>query len=446
MHWTNPGVIFLGVVTVWLAVGVVLRDRSPVGYWYLIGYPVTWFRITHTWRPLAIERGLSVQRHSGHVLVGDLMVRGQEVRPLVPRVWISRPTRTGLSVRVRLLPGQTPELYAQASEALMHAWRVFGVRVTSPTRGVVVIEAYTSDPLAGVVVRDPERAEPVPASGPADRPVMALLVGVTEKGRSWILNFRLVPHWLIVGATQSGKSTLIHAIVTRLASQYVALVGIDLKGGLELSTYAPRLSGLATTREEAAELLAKLLDLTMGRMNACKAAGVRSVWDLPEPPPPVIIIIDEVAELYLVTNPKDREEQALRDKIAVTLLRLGQLGASLDVHLLVGGQRFGADLGQGATGLRAQLGGRICMHVSDAETAVMVLGDKWPEAVATAQMIGVSERGTAVAADGEGGWFRARATLTSPEEAADAARAFASLTPALPGITGPWDGRGGDDE
>jgi predicted AAA+ superfamily ATPase len=44
-----------------------------------------------------------------------------------------------------------------------------------------------------------------------------------------------MPHWLIVGATRSGKSTLIHAIVVRLADQGVALVGIDLKGGLELA-------------------------------------------------------------------------------------------------------------------------------------------------------------------------------------------------------------------
>jgi hypothetical protein len=326
MHWTSPGVIFLGVATVWLAVGVVLRDRSPVGYWYLIRYPVTWFRITHTWRPLAIERGLSVQRHSGHVMVGDLIVRGQEVRPIAPRVWISRPTRTGLSVRVRLLPGQTPEQYAQASEALMRSWRVHGVRVTSPTRGVVVI-----------------------------------------------------------------------------------------------ATYTPCLSGLATTREEAAELLSRLLDLTMERMGACKAAGVRSAWDLPEPPPPVVVIIDEVAELYLVTNPRDRDEQGLRDKIALTLLRSAHLGAALDVHLIVGGQRLGSDPGQGAMGLRARLGDRICMHVSDGETAVMVLGDIWPEAVATAQMIGVGERGTAVTGDGDGGWVRAWATLTSPEQPGDAA-------------------------
>lgn len=439
---TSPGWWFLVVVTVWLAVGAALKGRSPVGYWYLIGYPVTWARINWTWRPLAVERNLSVNRSSGRALVGDLVVRGSDLRPVVPRLWISRPSKTGLSVRVRMLPGQTPEQYAHASEAIMHAWRVQAVRVTSPSRGIVIITVMMADPLAGVVVRDPESV-PVPAAGPADRPVLALLVGITEASRSWIINFRLSPHYLIIGATQSGKSTLIHAIVSRLAPHGVALVGVDLKGGLELTVYGPRLSGLATTRAEAADLFAALLDLIMDRMNACRMAGVRSVWELPDPPSPVVVIVDEIAELFLVTNPRDRDEVALRDRTTTTLLRLAQLGAALDLHLLLGGQRFGSELGPGATALRAQATGRVCMHVNDPESAQMTLGDVWPEAVATAQLITAEQRGMAVTSDGTGSWVRARATLTSPVEAAESARMYAKITPVLPGVTLPWDGRAG---
>ena len=441
---TSPGFIFLVVVTVWLAAGVLLRERSPRWYWYIVGYPRTWLRISWSWRPLCIERGLGISRTAGRAMVGDLMVRGQDLRPVVPRIWIGLPTATGLTVRVRMLPGQTPELYAQASTALMHSWRVHAVRVTSPNRGLVLIQVFTSDPLAGVVVRDVAR--PVLAEGrPPDRAVLSLLVGVTELAGSWLLNLRLVPHWLIVGATRSGKSTLIHAIVVRLADQAVAVVGIDLKGGLELAPYRPRLSGLATTRQEAADLLAAVLEVALDRMEACKVAGVRAVWELPEPPPPVVVLIDEIAELYLVANPRDREEQALRDQTAVLLLRLAQLGAALDVYLIVGAQRFGAELGQLVTSLRAQLTGRVCMHVADKETAQMVLGDLWPEAVAVAQMIGVGDRGIAVAADGEGGWVRVRAVLTSAEEAAAVAMATAQLTPALPGIDRPWKALGDEE-
>src|SRR6266568_641728 len=154
---TSPGFWFLVVVVVWLVAGAVLKDRAPVWHWYLVGYPKTWARINWSWRPLAIERGLSNARTSGHALVGDLLVQGRDIR---------------------LLPGQTPELYADAAEAMMHAWRVHAVRVTSPQRGVVVIEALITDPLAGVVLRDTTR--PILTTGPADRPVLALLAGVTE--------------------------------------------------------------------------------------------------------------------------------------------------------------------------------------------------------------------------------------------------------------------------
>lgn len=436
---TNPGLWFLVAVAVWLTVGAALKGRSPVGHWYLVGYPVTWARINWSWRPLAVERNLSVSRSGGRALVGDLIVRGQDLRPVVPRIWISRPRRDGLSVRIRMLPGQTPELYAQAAEAMMHAWRVEQVRVTSPSRGIVVITVMLTDPLAGIITRDPG-ARPVPANGPSDRPVLALLVGVTEAGRSWIMNLRLVPHWLIIGATRSGKSTLIHAMVSRLAPYAVALVGVDLKGGLELNVYAPRLSGLATTREEAAEVFSALLDEVMDRMNTCRVAGVRAVWELPYPVVPIVILIDEIAELFLLTNPRDRDEIAVRDKVVTTLLRLAQLGAALDVHVVAGGQRFGSELGSLATALRAQLGGRVCLHVNDPESAQMVLGDVWPEAVSQAQRITATEQGTAVTADGLGSWTRARATLTFPEEAAVAARLHASLTPELAGMTRPQVG------
>jgi S-DNA-T family DNA segregation ATPase FtsK/SpoIIIE len=442
---TSPGFWFLVVVAVWLAVGVITKDRSPRWHWYTVGYPVTWARISWTWRPLCIERGLALSRTAGRAMVGDLMVRGQDLRPIIPKFWIGRPTPNGLTVRVRLLPGQTPELYAQASEALMHAWHVHGVRVLSKSRGTVAIEVFTSDPLAGVIMRSPAH-DPVLAEGPADIAVLSLLAGVTELGLSFIVNLRLLPHYLIVGATRSGKSTLVHALISRLAPQNVALLGIDLKLGMELNVYAPRLSGLAVTRQEAVDMLSGLLDLAFARMEDCRREGARGTWDLKDPPPPVVLIVDEIAELYLVTNPRDREEVALRDQAATLLLRLAQLGAALDIHLLISGQRFGADLGQGATALRAQLGGRICMHVSDKESAVMVLGDVWPEAVAVAQMISSEQRGTLVAADGNGGWVRARAMMVGPYEAADIAKRTARLTPILPGIrarVGAGSGGGG---
>ena len=56
------------------------------------------------------------------------------------------------------------------------------------------------------------------------------------------MDLRLVPHWLITGATRSGKSTLLARLITQLAPQPVALVGIDCKGGMELGLFDRRLT------------------------------------------------------------------------------------------------------------------------------------------------------------------------------------------------------------
>jgi S-DNA-T family DNA segregation ATPase FtsK/SpoIIIE len=446
-------------IDAWLALVVVasgcfgiltLRRRSPRWYWIVVGYPMCWVRMMRTWRALCVQCLLTTSRRPGRAIVGDLVVRGEALRPVFPRLRIGLPHGSGLVASVPLRPGQTPAEFQQASEAMAHAWRVHAVRVSSPRRGFVHLTVLALDPLGAVIERaDGEQGSKAErrrwggmrAAAESGQPNLSLLVGVREDGRAWMLDLRRVPHWLITGATQSGKSTLIHAAVVRLAPlPGVALVGIDLKGGMELSLYAPRLSALATSRAEAADLLAGLVNLALARMDECKRAGVRTVWDLPTMPPLVVVIVDEVAELYLLG---DRAEKDQRDRASTALLRLAQLGAALGIHLLISGQRVGSDLGPGLTALRAQLGGRICHHVADPESAVMTLGDVFPDAVDTAQMITPEQRGCAVTTDDAGGWLRARSTYTTAEQAADTARQHAHLTPVLPGVSSP-SGEGGE--
>ena len=88
------------------------------------------------------------------------------------------------------------------------------------------------------------------------------------------------------------------------------------------------------------------------------------VWGLPESerPVPIVLFVDEVAELFLVASRKDEER---RDEMVTQLIRLAQLGRAAGIYLEVCGQRFGAELGKGATMLRAQLSGRVCHRVND---------------------------------------------------------------------------------
>ncbi|MER5793069.1 FtsK/SpoIIIE domain-containing protein [Streptomyces sp. NPDC001980] len=343
-------------------------------------------------------------------------------QPRVPRRGLIRPTSGGFVLLVRLLPGQVPEDFVKAAPAMAEDWQGHAVRVTSWKPGVVRIVASASDPLA---------APRVPKQRGAGH-LLRVAVGVLETGAAWVVDLRRVPHWLIVGATRSGKSTLINALVAGLAPQHVALVGIDCKGGMELSLYGPRLSALATNREQAVRLLAALVDLTLDRMSVCRAARVRNVWGLPdkERPVPIVVIVDEIAELFLVASRSEKDEA---QAVGTALIRLAQLGAALGVFLVVAGQRVGSDLGPGVTALRAQLGGRVCHRVADPGTAEMALGDLNPDALKAAQAITPEQAGTAVRASGDG-WERARSHLITEAEAEAVAAEYAHLTPVLSGL------------
>ncbi|MEU6080108.1 FtsK/SpoIIIE domain-containing protein [Streptomyces sp. NPDC047108] len=414
------GLAFALAVLAWLVVaGSALRHRWPHWHWYLTGYPVTAARVLCTWKRVAQLNDLSVSPKPTRAVLGSLAVKGESLRPIAPRISFPHATRNGLSLLVRLHAGQTPAPFIAAADALAHAWRVHAVRVTSPERGMVHLSASGTDPL--------ER--PGLASAPVA--LLSALVGVLESGGAWVMNLRLVPHWLIVGATQSGKSTLLARLVAQLAPQPVALVGIDCKGGMELGLFGSRLSALTTNRREAVAVLVALVAETQVRMYGCRLAGVRSIWELPEKsrPVPIVVLVDELAELYLSDGTKEGKAEA--ERCSTALLRLAQLGAALGVHLVIAGQRVGSDLGPGVTALRAQLSGRICHRVNDPGTAEMALGDLNKDAVVVAQSISAEEKGVAVCTTADGGWGRARSHLTPTEEAEEITEKYREWTPEL---------------
>jgi S-DNA-T family DNA segregation ATPase FtsK/SpoIIIE len=415
--WLLVALAALGMVL--SAAAPLLRRRAPRAWWMLCGFPVAVVRARWTWRRFTDLQYLSVSKRPALGLLGDMVVRGRALKLIPPRIGLPRWRRGGLVVRVRLHPGQTPDQYAVAAEALAHAWRMFSVRVTSAERGFVELTAAAWDPLAAPSVARTLTAE-----------LLSAVVGQWEDGSVWAVNLRLVPHWLIVGATRSGKSTLLASLVSVWARQRVALVGIDLKGGMELSLFQARLTALATTRAGAADLLAELVTIATDRMALCRSVGVRSIWELPAKmrPIPVIVLVDELAELYLMATTAEKAEVG---QVSTSLLRLAQLGAALGLHLVIAGQRVGSDLGVGVTALRAQLAGRICHRVNDVGTAEMALGDLDKGALAAAQTITGGQQGVAVAFGDDGGWMRARSILTTPQQARRIAERYAHLTPSL---------------
>ncbi|WP_063842937.1 FtsK/SpoIIIE domain-containing protein [Sphaerimonospora mesophila] len=342
-----------------------------------------------------------------------------------PRLGVIRPTALGFRITVRLHDGQTPEDYGRVLDKLAHAWKVHSVRLASWKPGKVTLVATLSDPLERVTI-------PV-----LSEDLLRVRVGMLDTGSPFVIDFRAVPHWLNVGATQSGKSNLANALIVGLAPQPVALVGFDLKGGVEFTPYEARMSALATERAECAALLADLIGVIKDRMALCRSHRVKNIWHprLPESkrPMPIVVLVDEVAELFLMADPKSEKEEVAA--VATRLLRLAQLGRAFGIYLVVCGQRVGSDLGPGVTALRAQLTGRVCHMVNDEETAKMALGDMDPGALNAARQISPNRPGTAVVVGAEGRWRRMRSVHVSEEQAEAAAATFADLAPSWADLT-----------
>ncbi|MFC8359495.1 FtsK/SpoIIIE domain-containing protein [Streptomyces griseorubiginosus] len=407
---------------------LVLRRRVPVVFWWLVGYPLVAVRVLTSYRTTMDACGLTVPASAMRRATARMI--GREAGPVPPCRSFPIPTSAGLVMRLRMATGQAPEDFLASADRLRHAWAAHAVHIRSTKPGWLELRLIGWDVLADVR----------PARRRRDNGgLLSLPMALRDDGRWHVRDFRAVPHELILGATQSGKSVYLRNLLCGLARQPVVLVGIDCKWGVELAPFAPRLSALADTPDRANELLDVLLDEMEARF---RLIGLRSgagpddvltsdVWGLPEKvrPVPVVVVVDEVAELFLAAS---RDDEKRRDAMVTKLIRIAQLGRAAGIYLEVCGQRFGSELGKGATMLRAQLTGRICHRVNDESSANMALADISPEAALAATAIPAERPGVAIVGDSSGGWSRARSPHLTLDEAAAVCRATSALVPELP--------------
>ncbi|MEE1729596.1 FtsK/SpoIIIE domain-containing protein [Streptomyces sp. BE282] len=397
------------------------KARSPRVFWSLVGAPVARVRFTLTYRATMDVCGLTVQPSRLRAFMVRNLARRPDVQPVPPQVRRVRYSTTGMRAILRLPAGLEPADVAAASERLRHAWGVHSVHVVEVKPGFVELRMTGYDVLRRVKM--PRRLPRKLTAGP-----LVVPVALREDGTAFVRDYQKIPHSLTLGANQSGKSMYQRNLVSGLAKLPVGLVGIDCKRGVEQRGYAPRLSALAITPDEASGLLEALVGEMEERFDLLSAHGVSDLWSLPAKvrPVPLVVLVDEVAELFLVSAKKDEDR---RDRMVMHMIRLAQMARAVGIYLEVCGQRFGSDLGKGATMLRAQLTGRVVHRVNDKQTADMGLGDIAPDAVFAVTTIAPDRPGVAVAGDSSGGWSRIRTPAMTPAEAVAICREYAHLTP-----------------
>ncbi|EOP65470.1 DNA translocase FtsK, partial [Bacillus cereus group sp. BfR-BA-01315] len=210
---------------------------------------------------------------------------------------------------------------------------------------------------------------------------LTVALGLDISGAPIVTDIRKMPHGLIAGATGSGKSVCINAILTSILYKAkpheVKLMLIDPKM-VELAPYnsIPHLVAPVITDVKAATAALKwAVEEMEHRYELFAHAGARdlaryntivSSREIPgETLPYIVIVIDELADLMMVA-PGDVEE---------AICRIAQKARACGIHLLVATQRPSVDV---ITGLiKSNIPTRIAFTVSsqvDSRTIIDIGG------------------------------------------------------------------------
>lgn len=163
----------------------------------------------------------------------------------------------------------------------------------------------------------------------------------------YVVNSNVLTH-----NTGGGKSVLQRLCVFHCiaASKDIKFLGIDLKR-VELSPYtifSDTVLGIATTLEDAVEILKFGNDQMMSRYDQMQKAGVNNFADLPNHGPALLIMVDECGQLLDMSGGKGsdeaKKEMELKGQAQSIIGSIARLGRAAGVHLLIATQRPDAKL------------------------------------------------------------------------------------------------------
>ncbi|HZS08584.1 MAG TPA: DNA translocase FtsK [Blastocatellia bacterium] len=223
---------------------------------------------------------------------------------------------------------------------------------------------------------------------------LTLALGKTIDGLNYVADLARMPHLLIAGATGAGKSVALNSILISLLCKAtpdeVRLILIDPKR-LELGLYSDiphLLTPIVTDPKRASYSLRWAVAEMENRYKHLAAFGVRNIDqynnevcatvdrnlaedsdELPRPLPYIVVIIDELADLMMVSA-RDVEE---------SITRLAQMARAVGIHLVLATQRPSVDV---ITGLiKANFPSRISFRVSSKVDSRTIIDTNGAEAL-----------------------------------------------------------------
>ena len=314
---------------------------------------------------------------------------------------------------VRLRPGVKMNRLVALADDLALKMSARSVRVARiPGRDMVGVEV--PNPKSRVVLLR-ELLEDEQWTG--EERLLPVTLGLDLEGRPVIADLAKMPHLLIAGATGTGKSVCVNAIITSLIYQYqhkedLRLLMIDPKM-VELSMYKelPHLRHpVVTNNKEAARVLKWAVGEMDRRYTLLEANGARNLSDFnrkvvdgkplrypavkkvtlsdvtaeaPDTPPPapvpqeytegklplIVMVVDELADLMMT----------VQADVETPLARIAQKARAVGLHLILATQRPSVNV---ITGLiKANFPARIAFRVASKVDSRTILDQNGAEAL-----------------------------------------------------------------
>lgn len=219
-----------------------------------------------------------------------------------------------------------------------------------------------------------------------------LLLGKTVSGEHVVSDLTKMPHLLIAGATGSGKSvcinTIVMSILMNLNPDEIKLMMIDPKK-VELTQYSNLPHMIAPVITEAHGAYAALQWLVremQKRYDILKLLGLRNISafngrkpkkdfeeslniEIPDKMPLIVAIIDEFADLMMVSS----------TDLETPIARIAQMARAVGIHLILATQRPSREVITGI--IKANFPSRIAFKVASRINSQIILDETGADAL-----------------------------------------------------------------
>ncbi|HEY6012617.1 MAG TPA: DNA translocase FtsK, partial [Candidatus Limnocylindrales bacterium] len=284
--------------------------------------------------PIAAGGDLAAHERNQEIIVKKLAgfgipakIVGRNAGPVVTQYEV----QPAPDVKVSRIEGLSDDL------AMALAARSLRIEAPIPGKSAVGIEIPNKDFNVVALRRILEEVD-FKASGST----LTFALGRDVAGKAQAVDLAKMPHLLIAGATGSGKSVMVNALITSLLCEAtpddVRMILMDLKR-VELAAYngLPHLLVPVITEPERAKAALKWavneMEARYRRLAGASARNIRGFNETRADPedrmPYIVIIVDELADLMM------REGKNVEDPI----VRLAQKARATGIHMVLATQR-----------------------------------------------------------------------------------------------------------